>query len=334
MTAHNHTLLLLLFCRAAICSLRVFRQYLTCRKTHVLHQTLALCCWSAPSENHSDKLRCFPPGQVSVCACALPETLHDASLSDTHWPPESETLRPSASWHCSPSLTGIPEKPEKGDKKAQVKSWRRAKVMAHKLKEKLPDLDDLNFLVCRGDELQCFFLRSWLLWQHHRYAALLHSASRQIQWMSHSSLEVPPFNPPISSYLAAAVLLPGTAGCILVRQRESETLTPVLTRNYNEIGDWTRKSGLREEKHKITNGEKGEVGSKWKSSWREREELGKKYRATLDCKTSPCCWGSSLETTKKPSNRHQRGKTLHLQGTAWWPWLNAPPQSSCQGKLR
>lgn len=60
----------------------------------------------------------------------------------------------------------------------------------------------------------------------------------------------------------------------------------------------------------------------------------KKYRATLDCKTSPCCWGSSLETTKKPSNRHQRDKTLHLQGTVWWPWLNAPPQSSCWGKLR
>lgn len=114
MSVHNYTLLLLLFCRAAICSLRVFRQYLTCRQTHVLHQTLALCYWTDLRESlrHTQMF----PTSPNVCVRALPGTLHDASLSDTHWPPESETLRPSASWHSSPSLTGIPAKPEKGEK--------------------------------------------------------------------------------------------------------------------------------------------------------------------------------------------------------------------------
>lgn len=40
--------------------------------------------------------------------------------------------------------------------------------------------------------------------------------------------EVAPFHPPISSYLAAAVLLPGAAGCVLVGQRDSEAPTLVL----------------------------------------------------------------------------------------------------------
>lgn len=113
-------------------------------------------------------------------------------LSLCHTPPESVTPHLLASWHFVLSLVGIRGKPGVtqrwsvlDDTANIVMINTKGRLAAYNCSDKQPQknkltyLDYFDFFVCRSDGFKCFFLLLWLLWQHHCYAALLHSVKKQ-----------------------------------------------------------------------------------------------------------------------------------------------------------